>query len=101
MKSKYLTLRNREKIKHLLFGRNTGKQVLFLLFRTSCYGTVNVLYVTYSHFFRSRTCPNVTDLNRLIFYEFPQKKEKCRINGENAQITLKISKYKANIDYNW
>ena len=25
------------------------------------------------------------------------KKEKCRINGENTQITLKISKYKAKI----
>jgi hypothetical protein len=29
------------------------------------------------------------------------KKEKCRIIGENTQITLKISKYKANIGYNW
>ena len=36
----------------------------------------------------------------LIFNKFFQK-EKCRINGENTQKTLKISKYKANIDYNW
>ena len=29
--------------------------------------------------------------------EAENKKEKCRINGENTQITLKISKYKAKI----
>ena len=33
-------------------------------------------YRSDSHFFRSRTCPNVTDLNCLISYEFFRKKEK-------------------------
>ena len=34
-----------------------------------------VFYLAYSHFFRSKTCPNVTDLNCLISYEFFQKKK--------------------------
>ena len=59
-----------------------------------------VFYLAYSHFFRSKTCPNVTDLNCLISYEFFQKR-KCCINGENTQKTLKTSKYKANIVCNW
>ena len=32
-------------------------------------------YLAYSHFFRSKTCPNVTDLNCLISCEFFQKKK--------------------------
>ena len=34
-----------------------------------------VFYLAYSHFFRSKTCPNVTDLNCLIFSEFFQKRK--------------------------
>jgi len=52
----------------------------------------NVFYLTYSHFFRSKTCPNVTDLNCLIFYEFFQKEKmpykwrKRTNNVKNLQI---------------
>ena len=50
------------------------------------------IYLTYSHFFRSKTCPNVTDLNCLISYEFFQKRKmpykwrKRTNNVKNLQI---------------